>query len=226
VSAFIDSCGPEWAGLSLTMPLKTAVLPLLDQMSTTSEVTGAANTVVFTDGLRRGDNTDVAGMVAALREAKPAEFSADRVLILGGGATARSAVAAAAQLGATRIEAVVRSRQRAMDLAEVGDRVGVAVALRTWDEGVSFVDAPVVISTVPYGAADALAEDVPEGPGVLLDVAYGAAPTRLGQSWRGAGGTMADGLDLLLWQAVDQVRLMTGAEPPVEAMRAALRARA
>ncbi|MYX24111.1 shikimate dehydrogenase, partial [Streptomyces sp. SID8380] len=57
---FVDGLGPEWAGLSLTMPLKRAVLPLLDRISDTAASVDAVNTVVFeADGSRSGDNTDI-----------------------------------------------------------------------------------------------------------------------------------------------------------------------
>lgn len=85
------------------------------------------------------------------------------------------------------------------------------------------MDADAVIATVPPGAADTLVDRVPDAPGVLLDVAYGSGITALTSAWTHAGGASADGLDLLLWQAVDQVRLMTGREAPVAAMRDALR---
>src|SRR5262249_20619285 len=64
----LDGCGPDWAGLSLTMPLKRAVLPLLDRVEPVAVTIGAANTVVFTGGRRHGHNTDVPGAIAALAE--------------------------------------------------------------------------------------------------------------------------------------------------------------
>lgn len=222
---FIHGCGPQWAGLSLTMPLKTAVLPLLDEVSMTASITGAANTVVFDDGRRIGENTDVAGMVAALREVAPV-LSADRVTIIGGGATARSAVAAATRLGAREVDVVLRSMSRGVEIRDVAEALGITVRPRTWDEAPLVLDAPAVISTVPFGAADHLAMAIPSNPGALLDVAYGVTVPTLTQAWRTAGGATADGLDLLLWQAVDQVRLMTGSAAPVDAMREALRAAA
>ncbi len=222
---FIDGCGPEWAGLSLTMPLKTAVLPLLDEVSMTASLTGAANTVVFDEGRRTGENTDVAGMVAGLREVAPA-LRVDRLTIIGGGATARSAVAAAARLGAVEVDVVLRSASREAEIRDVAETLGIAVRPRMWDEAALVLDAPAVISTVPFGAADPFAMAIPPNPGALLDVAYGAKVPILTQAWRAAGGATADGLDLLLWQAADQVRLMTGCEAPVDAMRQALRAAA
>ncbi|MGB8652666.1 MAG: shikimate dehydrogenase, partial [Mycobacteriales bacterium] len=96
LASFLDGLGPEWAGLSLTMPLKQAVLPLLTSASELVGITGAANTVVLRDGERVGHNTDVEGMVAALREAGVA--SCDRAAVIGAGATAASALAALHEL--------------------------------------------------------------------------------------------------------------------------------
>ena len=69
--ALISGCGPDWAGLSLTMPLKRAVLPLLDEAEPLVAEVGAANTVIFDAGRRSGHNTDVPGMIAALAESLP-----------------------------------------------------------------------------------------------------------------------------------------------------------
>jgi shikimate dehydrogenase len=221
---FLDACvWPEWAGLSLTMPLKTDVLPFLDEVSELAAVVRAANTVVFSENGRSGHNTDVAGMQRALSEAQGSDVALRRGIIIGSGATARSAMAALAGLGADDIAVIARNPDRAAELAPLGADLGVAVTLWPWDD-VRPLDADAVIATVPPGAADMFVSHVPEAPGVLLDVAYGSGMTPLTSAWSRAGGASSDGLDLLLWQAVDQVRLMTGAEPPVAAMRAALQA--
>lgn len=218
----LDHCAwPEWAGLSLTMPLKTDVLPLLDEVSETAALVRAANTVVFGDGRRVGHNTDVAGMKRALEEAVGGELGIQTGTIIGSGATARSALAALTALGANEVTVIARTPERAQDLGQLGADLGVDVAMSSWGSWEA-LDTDAVIATVPPGAADALAARIPTGPGVLLDVAYGSGATPLVTRWRGAGGSSADGLDLLLWQAVEQVRLMTGCEPPVSAMRAAL----
>ena len=223
LAGFLDTCGwPEWAGLSLTMPLKTDVLPLLDDVSETASLTRAANTVVFSEQGRAGHNTDVAGMQRALQEAHGPGLAPQRGAIIGSGATARSALAALARLGAREIEVIARSPERARDLLPLGGELGVVVSVSPW-ESPAPIEADAVIATVPPGAADALTARVPDAPGVLLDVAYGSGVTALTSAWTGAGGASADGLDLLLWQAVDQVRLMTGREAPVGAMRDALR---
>lgn len=222
--AFVDSLDASWVGLSLTMPLKQAVLPLLTSVSPLAALVGAANTVVFgDDGSRTGENTDVPGMVTALRSVGvvPAPPVAT---VIGGGATARSAVAALAELGVGRVEAYLRRPSAGDELVELGDRLRLPVVVLSLAAiGPSALEVPIVVSTVPGGAADDLAGLVPPvRPGVLLDVAYSPWPTGLAAAWLEAGGPVASGHDLLLWQAVDQVRLMTGLEPPVEAMRAAL----
>lgn len=220
---FLDSCEqPEWAGLSLTMPLKTDVLPMLDEISETAARVGAANTVVFANGRRAGHNTDVAGMQRALQEAHGGQLVARTGAILGSGATARSALVALQRLGVDAVDVRARNPERALDLVALGRDLGVDVALSPWD-GSAPLAGDVVIATVPPGAADGFVDGVPEAPGVLLDVAYGEGVTPLTAAWRRAGGATADGLDLLLWQAVDQVKLMTGLDAPVAAMRLALR---
>ena len=83
-------------------------------------------------------------------------------------------------------------------------------------------NSPVVVSAVPRGVADALAEDFPTSSGTLLDVVYEPWPTPLASAWSAGGGAIASGLDMLLHQAVVQVRLMTGQEPSIGPMRSAL----
>jgi shikimate dehydrogenase len=207
-----------WAGLSLTMPLKRAVLPLLDEVSDLARAVGGANTVVFEAGRRRGFNTDVYGIVTALAEAGvPAPGSA---VVLGAGATACSALAALRELGVHKAMLVARDPGRATEAVAAASRLGVGVTVRTFAEPLP--DADLVISTLPAGAADPYAETIARAAGALFDVVYTPWPTRAAQAVREAGGVVADGFTMLLHQAVRQVELMTGAtDVPVEAMRAA-----
>ena len=222
--AVLDGCGPDWAGLSLTMPLKRAVLPLLDHIDPLAREVGAANTVVFTGGQRHGHNTDVPGMIAALAEAGVTLLPGPAtVLILGGGATACSALAAVRGLGAAQAVAAVRDPARAQDLLAAAARL--AIGLTLTDFGKPEVTAPdVLISTVPAGAADLHAERITRStltPRHLLDVVYHPWPTPLALAARQAGIPVASGFDLLLHQAAHQVTLMTGRPAPLAAMRAA-----
>jgi shikimate dehydrogenase len=223
---FLAGLDASWAGLSLTMPLKQTVLALLDEVDPVAQATGAANTVLLdAAGERRGFNTDVDGIVAAFtdRATLPARPTA---AVLGAGATARSAVAALARLGAGAVLVRARRPEAAELLVETAALVGVEVDVAGWDDVASALACDLVVSSVPSGVADALATQVATAPGVLLDVVYDPWPTPLAAAWTAAGGEVASGLDLLLHQAVRQVELMTGRTPSAGPMRAALEAAA
>jgi shikimate dehydrogenase len=224
LAAYVESRGPQWAGLSLTMPLKRTVLPLLDHVDHLAAATGGANTVVFRPEGRYGYNTDVQGIMAALAEAgAPAPAS---VTILGAGATACSALAAAGELGAPGADIVARDPSRACGVLATAARLGLCARLRPWAE-FKDSDAPVpdlLISTVPAGAADDYSERVRltrQAPLTVLDVVYHPWPTSLAQAAAAAGSVVASGYAMLLHQAAAQVELMTGKPAPLEAMRLA-----
>ena len=219
---FLDGCGPEWAGLSLTMPLKRAVLPLLDAVSDLVEIVGGANTVLMGPTGRVGHNTDVTGIVEALRgigaEPGPA-------VVLGGGATAASALAALDRLGCRRVVVHARRPEAAATLHPVAERLGLELSIAGWPTDLpARGQASIVVCTVPANAAVGLAGRVPDDPGWLLDVSYSPWPPPLVAAWQGAGGRAVAGDEMLLHQAVEQVRLMTGTTPDAATMGRALRA--
>lgn len=218
---FVEGLDASWAGLSLTMPLKRAIIPLLDGISETAASVEAVNTVVLTpDGRRLGDNTDIPGMIAALRERGVEKV--ESAAVLGAGATASSAVAALAVICTGPVTVYVRSRQRGDEMRGWGDRLGVDVRIADWASAGQALRAPLVIATTPAGSTDALADAVPDAPGTLFDVLYEPWPTALAARWSAADGTVVAGLDLLVHQAVLQVEQMTGRSPgPRAAMRAA-----
>lgn len=218
---FVGGLDATWAGLSLTMPLKRAVIPLLDGISETASSVEAVNTVVFTeDGRRVGDNTDIPGMIAALRE-RGVEKT-ESAAVLGAGATASSALAALSEICTGAVTAYVRSRERGDEMRGWGERLGVDVRIADWAEAEQALLAPLIIATTPAGATDALTGSVPEAPGVLFDVLYEPWPTGLAATWAARGGAVVGGLDLLVHQAVLQVEQMTGRRPaPLAAMRQA-----
>ncbi|MFJ3671699.1 shikimate dehydrogenase [Streptomyces sp. NPDC090106] len=218
---FFGELGPEWAGLSLTMPLKRAVIPLLDEISETARSVEAVNTVVFTeDGRRVGDNTDIPGIVAALREHGIQQV--ESAAILGAGATASSALAALSRVCSGEVVVYVRSAARAAEMREWGDRLDVEVRTEDWADAGDALRMPLVVATTPAGTTDALATAVPERPATLFDVLYEPWPTELAARWSMFGGAVVSGLDLLVHQAVLQVEQMTGITPaPLDAMRKA-----
>ncbi|MFI8007156.1 shikimate dehydrogenase [Streptomyces sp. NPDC086010] len=219
--AFVEGLDASWAGLSLTMPLKRAVIPLLDEVTATAAAVEAVNTVVFTaDGRRVGDNTDIPGMVAALRERGVDKV--ESAAILGAGATASSALGALSEICTGPVTAYVRSRERADEMRGWGERLGVDVRTEDWTEAATALHAPLVVATTPAGTTDTLSGAVPDAPGTLFDVLYEPWPTPLASRWSSAGGNVVGGLDLLVHQAVLQVEQMTGRSPgPLAAMRAA-----
>lgn len=211
---------PYIAGLSVTMPLKTAVIQYCDELSETARVTGAVNTVYPRGEKVLGDNTDVIGIVNALRHAglEPQPLK-DSAAIVGGGATAISALTALHQLGYSRVSVYARSLHKLGDLQAVAERLGVQL------EQVSLADLPQnlaerghhpVISTLPARAADDWASQLSGLKGastthrpVLLDVAYNPWPSALASAWEASGGAVVSGLEMLLYQAVEQVLLFT-----------------
>ncbi|GGZ62792.1 shikimate 5-dehydrogenase [Streptomyces inusitatus] len=217
--SFVERLDASWAGLSLTMPLKRAIIPLLDGISDTAASVEAVNTVVLTeDGRRLGDNTDIPGMIAALAERGVRKV--ESAAVLGAGATASSALAALARICSGPVTAYVRSEARAAEMRGWGERLGIDVRTADWEKAADALRAPLIIATTPAGAADALAAEVPARPGTLFDVLYDPWPTALAASWSARGGAVVGGLDLLVHQAVLQVEQMTGKSPaPLAVMR-------
>jgi shikimate dehydrogenase len=225
--AVVDGLGPQWAGLSVTMPLKAVALELASSAASAATAVGAANTLVRrAEGGWHADNTDIPGMVQVLREVGVPDGPS--VTVLGGGGTARAALGAAASLGAGAVTLVTRRAEVRDELAPVAWALGLSLVGAEWADAPAAFAADVVISTVPKGAADHLAHQVSWRPGsVLFDAVYDPWPTPLAASAAGHGVAVVSGLDLLLAQALGQFTLFTGVDPaPEAAMRSALEAAA
>ncbi|MCF6377443.1 shikimate dehydrogenase [Nocardioides KLBMP 9356] len=225
---FLAGLGPEWRGLSLTMPLKREAVALADEVSDRARLAGAVNTLVLTDGVRVGDNTDLPGAVAALRERTTTPLAS--AVVLGGGATATSVGLALVELGVTSIRVAVRDEGRAAETL---------TALRAHPAGPEVTAEPLVggrwsgepdlpaagstvdvlVSTIPASAqTTALVErwrDVP----VVFEALYDPWPTPLAASARSSGRVLVGGLDLLVHQAALQLELFTGLTAPLDTMR-------
>ena len=224
---FVAGLGPQWAGLSLTMPLKEAAFEVADEVSDLAREVGAINTLVRRpDNGWSGDNTDVYGVSQALREAGCAKVAS--AVVLGSGATARSVVAALATLGCAKVTFAVRSQAR-QETVDQARRAGLEVVVAGLGQVADVLgDTRVVVSTLPANAlhGSALTDKMlPKGSRhtdrLLLDVVYTGWPTPLAQVFRGAGASVVSGLEMLVHQAAGQVRLMTGLCPPVDEMRTA-----
>jgi shikimate dehydrogenase len=223
LAGVLAGLGPDWAGLSLTMPLKRVALELADESAGLARAVGAANTLLPRPGGGwLADNTDVAGIVGAVRTA--GDLGAGVVVVLGAGGTAQAALAAAAELGRREVVLVVRAIERATATIAAAGRLGVAVEPIAWGVGDVLAGAALIISTVPAGVADLLAVPTTRWPvgAVLLDAVYDPWPTALAVAATAAGCRVVGGLEMLLHQAARQVTLMTGRPAPIAAMRAAL----
>ncbi|MDQ0075984.1 shikimate dehydrogenase [Arthrobacter oryzae] len=208
---------PGWRGLSVTMPLKAAMVSEVDEVRGVAGILGVVNTVAFeaegTSVRRIGYNTDVAGIVNAVRHA--GVVSAPSAVILGGGGTSAAAIAALKDLGAPTADVFVRDVGRAAEARAASDGVGLPIrVLPLSGAAAAMAAADVVISTLPPHGADALADELAAlhaaTPGVLLDVAYDPWPSRIASVWQDGGGAVVPGLEMLLYQAVEQVRFFSG----------------
>lgn len=212
--AFLQGLDDSWLGLSLTMPLKREIVPLLAGLTDVAQELGVVNTVRFDRvGMgagRRGSarqavqligaNTDVWGIEQALRDA--AIGAADTIDIVGAGATALSVARAIYELGGRHLRIHARAPERAAELVEHAESWGIGVDLVPLTTGEIEFAGPAVVSTLPAHAADAI-EPRHEPGSVLLDVSYDPWPSRLAEAWQ---GTVVSGVEMLLWQAVAQVR--------------------
>jgi shikimate dehydrogenase len=208
---FVTSRDDSWRGLSLTMPLKVEILPLLGEVSELARETGSANTVLFDRVGLRGFNTDVFGLVQGF--SRHGITTLGSVLVLGGGATAASAVVAAARLGAHTVFVGVRSPERASALHSVASAQGVDLQVRRLDDLVQIDERlDAVVSTLPNGAAVEVALDPDTvSDATLFDVAYSPWPTPLAAAW--TGESVIGGLEMLVLQALAQVRIFVHGDP-------------
>lgn len=219
----------ELEGLSVTMPGKPEAFALASAHDAISDALEVSNTLLRRpDGSWRAENHDVHGIAAAL-----ADHGASAVAVigvLGSGATAASALAAGARMGAARALVSARDPQRAQGLVELGQRLSVAVDLVPWERSDEVLEADAVVSALSLPGAEAVASawagpSLPAELPVLLDALYDPWPPPLAALLAQRGAEVASGLEMLVHQADMQLRSMLGiAEAPREAMLAAARA--
>lgn len=200
------------AGFSVTMPLKSALVPHMRHVSDRVARLGVLNTVVFDDhGTPTGYNTDVDGIRRALNLPESDANLGGSMGVLGAGGTASAAIAAAAETGMEAVVLYVRNPQKAQGSLEVAHQYGLAAQVKMLTDLPEDVQGHrAVVSTLPAGAADWLAAQLPEHElPPLLDVIYEPWPTVLAARWKASGASVASGLDMLLHQGVEQVKLFT-----------------
>jgi shikimate dehydrogenase len=220
LAGVVGGFGPEWVGVSVTMPGKFAALRFADERAQRAALVGSANTLVRTTRGWRADNTDIDGVSGAVGSAS------GRALVCGSGGTAPAAVVGLAELGVPGITVVARDPEKAARLVDLGTRVGVATRFCGLDSGEladQVATAEVLVSTIPADVAARYADTFAAIP-VLLDAVYDPWPTPLATAVTAAGGRVISGLQMLLHQAFAQVEQFTGLPAPREAMTCALEA--
>ena len=223
----VGGFGPEWIGVSVTMPGKFAALRFADERTPRAELVGSANTLVRSETGWRADNTDIDGVTGALEAASATGWDGaggGTAIVVGSGGTAPAVVVGLAELGVQRITVVARSREKAAPLIDLATRSGVDGRWCDIDGAgltamVSNVD--VMVNTIPADAAAPYASTLARTP-LLLDAIYNPWPTPLASAVESGGGRVISGLQMLLNQAFAQVEQFTGLPAPKEAMRASV----
>ncbi|WP_224745301.1 shikimate dehydrogenase [Nocardioides ganghwensis] len=215
---FVAGLGPEWRGLSLTMPLKREALPLVDRLTDRARLAGAVNTLVLEDdGTRVGDNTDLPGAAAAIRERTSVPLAS--AVVLGGGATATSVGLALADLGVRSIVVAVREESRAAETLAALRAHPAEPEVTVEPMSGGRLSADIVVSTIPASAQAPELVGRCAGVPVVFEVLYDPWPTPLAASATDSGRTLVGGLDLLVHQAALQLELFTGRQAPLAVMR-------
>ncbi len=222
---FLGSLDARWRGLSLTMPLKRRVAELVPEVDPIARATRQGNTILLDRGRPvRAFNTDVHGVTQAFADAGVS--APTRATVLGGGATAESAAFALTALGADVTIAV-----RDVEKASASGAFAAVRVIALADSSAALAASEAVVSTIPPNAEFSVEIPALGSEQTLLDVAYSPWPTSLAAGWEAAGGSIVHGLEMLLHQAVHQVRIFVSGDPGsplpdepavIRAMRAAV----
>ena len=223
--------GAGFVGANVTIPHKEAALELADEASAAATEIGAANTLSFRDGSIRADNTDAPGLLAAF--GRPADGL--RALVLGAGGSARAAVWALAGEGAN-VEVWNRTGERGDELVralassvEAGRDMPRLAPVSAEQALASSYDLIVNCTAVGLGEGDDPFAELPLRAELLgrrvtvIDLVYGREETKLVAAARSRGARVVDGLEVLVRQGAESLRIWTGKEPPLEVMREAAR---
>lgn len=219
LKSFLSDKNHGWTGFSLTMPLKEEVLLVADVVDPIVQRIQSGNTLV-----KRGEkwnlySTDVIGFQNAWRVQNSGQPQS--VLIVGSGATARTAAAAFDNSG-TLISVLHRNSNREHSMMDAVSKA--TVNFLPWQFSDVFYKYDLVVNTTPKGALDPFANELSEKPhGTFFDVIYNPWPTRFADAWFKTGAPVLSGLELLIAQGIEQIRLFTGIDIDREALSAHLK---
>lgn len=216
-------------GLSVTMPHKGAAAAAVDELSPAAASLGAVNCVVNHDGHLRGENTDGAGFVSALRIEHQIDPAGMRCVVLGAGGAARSVILALAEAGAREVAVVNRTASLAVVASDLAGPVGRAVGVPESSQAISAAD--LVVNATPIGM-DRHADDTATSPvdtlpldpallhtgQVVADLIVHPLRTLLIQEAEARGAVAVPGLGMLVHQAALAFGHWTGEKAPIDAM--------
>ena len=210
---FLAGLDTPWNGFSVTMPLKEEASRFAEELDPYAELTGATNTLYLDEfGKWHGFNTDVFGIVQAVTEARIGLVR--HALIIGSGATATSAMVAISVLNpSAHVEVLARNPESRKAILALGKKLGLKVRRAGGLRAASRV-SNLTISTLPAGSLDKQAARLERAwlwkpKGALLDVAYNPWPSKLAAAWSAKEKRTISGLEMLIWQAVAQIRIFT-----------------
>ncbi len=219
----------RFAGINVTMPYKTDVLPLLDEVAMFAESVGAVNTILLDKGRLIGYNTDGRGFYTALVRDVGYDVKDKRILVLGAGGASRSVTVSLALAGCASIVIVNRSPDRSRQLAEIITRSApdIEVSWLSPDDNYDIVvaESDLIINATPLTIFDGslrVPVSLLNKNHLVCDLNYSLYQPPLLQEAEARGAEVMDGKGMLLYQAAAAFEIWTGLEAPVEVMRTAL----
>lgn len=204
-------------GVSVTIPHKISIIPFLDEVSQTAKEIGAVNTLYKKDGKLLGTNTDWIGVLNPLRERT--DISGKKVALFGAGGAARAACYAMKTSGA-QVTVINRTQENARKIAADFD-----CGCRASEDVRSLGEFDIIINSIPYQSES---DFLPVNPTyfmakhIVFDMVYLPYKTKLLLEAEKVGAVIIPGVEMLLYQGVEQFKIFTGINAPVEVMRDAL----
>ena len=222
----------NFRGWNVTIPHKTAIMPLLDEIDEDAAVIGAVNTVVNEEGRLKGYNTDVLGFLSPLQK-KGMRLQGAKALILGAGGAARAVLWGLLREGAESVSLAVRSAEKGEALAHsFMDKTQAKLTVCTFDSEAyrkELAEAELIVNTTPLGmtpkveAAPPVDWSLVRPTAFVYDIIYTPAETRFLREAREHGCQIQNGEAMLAGQGAAALTLWTGIEPDTSCMCQALR---
>lgn len=220
----------QFRGFNVTIPHKTAIMPLLDEIDKDARIIGAVNTVVNDDGKLTGYNTDVTGFIDAMlaREFNP---KAKEVVLLGAGGAARAVVWGLIKAGVKAINIGVRNPKKVQPLADEFSNYG-SITVFNWDDenfSAKLAQADLLVNTTPLGMAPKIDAMPPvdwklvKKTAFVYDIIYTPAETKFLREAREHGHETLNGEGMLAGQGAAAFSKWTGVKPEIDVMKQALR---